>query len=350
MGNYAIIDMQYGSTGKGLIAGYMAATRGPDVGVSAFGPNAGHTYIDHTGTYIHTMLPMAVFSPQIEKILIGPGSVLDLEALKTEVSIFAARNKKHFKIYIHPNTPILQNHHKYEEEKFVAIGSTMKGTAACVIEKMLRSTAVGSRIIASQYHGAEPGLWFTVAGVDVVVCSHKQYQNTLMDASLIQVEGAQGHSLSIHGPFYPFCTSRDVSAHQLLADCAVPYGIDFKIVGTMRTYPIRVANRYASDGVEIGYSGSCYSDQREMEWDEIGVVAEKTTVTKLPRRLFSFSMDQILDAKKQNKVEEVFLNFCNYLTSQEMKVLLDRLADAGVHVDFLGYGPTKEDILPREFL
>ena len=37
---YMIIDLQYGSTGKGLLAGYLAETMQPDVLAAAWMPNA----------------------------------------------------------------------------------------------------------------------------------------------------------------------------------------------------------------------------------------------------------------------------------------------------------------------
>ena len=43
---YMILDLQFGSTGKGLLAGFLAKSRQPDVVITAWGPNAGHTYID----------------------------------------------------------------------------------------------------------------------------------------------------------------------------------------------------------------------------------------------------------------------------------------------------------------
>ena len=43
---YLICDMQYGSTGKGLLAGYLAMNHGPDTLMTAWGPNSGHTYVN----------------------------------------------------------------------------------------------------------------------------------------------------------------------------------------------------------------------------------------------------------------------------------------------------------------
>jgi len=53
-----ICDMQFGSTGKGLIAGYLAKRDEPDTLVSQWSANAGHTYIDSEGRkFVHCMIP-----------------------------------------------------------------------------------------------------------------------------------------------------------------------------------------------------------------------------------------------------------------------------------------------------
>ncbi len=72
-----IVDLQYGSTGKGLIAGYLAEKHGYDCVVNANMPNAGHTYIDDKGQkMVHKVLPNGIVSPSCDTVLIGPGSVL----------------------------------------------------------------------------------------------------------------------------------------------------------------------------------------------------------------------------------------------------------------------------------
>ncbi len=81
-----IVDMQFGSTGKGLIAGYLAKKHKYDVVVNANMPNAGHTFIDSTGNVmIHKVLPSGIVSPKIKYVLIGPGSVFRWGRLYDEV-------------------------------------------------------------------------------------------------------------------------------------------------------------------------------------------------------------------------------------------------------------------------
>jgi hypothetical protein len=117
-----------------------------------------------------------------------------------------------------------------------------------------------------------------------------------------------------------------------------------------RTYPIRVANRYDKDGNMVGWSGPAYPDQAEISFDAIGVGPEFTTVTKLPRRVFTFSTDQVKDAVRANGVGPIFLNFCNYPQGanglSDVGLLIQRLNnDLGLAtVALTGWGPTFNDV------
>jgi adenylosuccinate synthase len=123
-----------------------------------------------------------------------------------------------------------------------------------------------------------------------------------------------------------------------------------------RTYPIRVANRFDDKGKMIGWSGPHYPDQEEIRWEQIGVAPELTTVTKLPRRIFTFSEQQIREAVRANGNVQVFLNFCNYLQPAPIDFLCRDDADhvwpiiqsinriPGALVCWTGWGPKDSDI------
>ena len=74
-----IMDLQYGSTGKGLLAGVMAMRYNYDVVITSNMPNAGHTYVDREGVvYIHHVLGNGLVSPSIKNVCVGAGSVFSL--------------------------------------------------------------------------------------------------------------------------------------------------------------------------------------------------------------------------------------------------------------------------------
>ena len=59
----------------------------------------------------------------------------------------------------------------------------------------------------------------------------------------------------------------------------------------------------------VGYSGDGYPDQQELTWEEVGQTPEKTTVTKLTRRIFTLSKIQTAEAIRTCAPDEIFLNF-----------------------------------------
>lgn len=345
MKSYMIMDMQYGSTGKGLLAGYLAVNEEPDVVVTAWGPNAGHTYIDRDGrVFIHRMLANGIVSPRLAVVLIGPGSVIDLSVLYNELSqcadLLQGKN-----VIIHPHAAIVLPEHLEQEKKNVTIGSTMKGTGAAVVQRIGRDPKnmnVASAVVSEEWLESVREL-----GINIYV-DDERYRITLDQAELVQIEGAQGYSLSIYHGAYPYCTSRDVTPAQVMADCAIPFSMVPEVYGTLRTFPIRVSNRQVSEGVQYS-SGPCYVDQVELDWqNDLGMEPELTTVTKLPRRIFSFSDIQLRRAVHHCAPTKIFLNFANYLKStEELIALVDKIEEISQSdVAWIGIGPNHGDVVP----
>lgn len=315
-----IVDLQYGSTGKGLIAGYLAMKTQHDVVVNANMPNAGHTFIDAKGQkMVHKVLPNGIVSPRCKYALIGPGSVFDLGTLNKEMA--QAREFGYMEgvtVMIHPNAVPLMPHHKKDEEVLKSIGSTCQGSASAMVDKIRRSIKIDT--IARDTTYGHP-------------CTIEEYNNVIKNAHSILAEGAQGFSLGINEQFYPFCTSRDCSPARFMSDMAIPLPYLRKVIGTARTYPIRVG----------GTSGGHYPDQSETSWEELGLEPETTTVTGRTRRVFTFSKQQIEEAMYMFAPDEVFLNFVNYLDDS------DEFADIAAvfgakRLKYLGHGPAINDV------
>lgn len=369
-----IVDLQFGSTGKGQVAGALGRLWGADTAVCANGPNAGHTYRwleqsprsateteDTRLGIVRTVMPVTSILPTVRNILLGPGAVIDLAKLKGELlDCHGMLGGK--RLIIHPNAAVVLPHHVEAEKALVGIGSTMKGTAEANIEKMRRrDDAPVAKFVASLILD-EIGAAAAHAHLDVVI-SYEEYDRAIDGSDKMLVEGAQGHSLSMHSRFYPHTTSRAVSIAQMWSDCHLPFtpAGQLHIVGVCRTYPIRVANRFNDEGQQIGYSGDCYPDQREMKWEEIEREPELTTVTKLPRRLFSFSTQQIMEAVRFNAPSTIALTFCDYLCKEierpggpgegfnaAVASLIHRVeAAGGCPVNILSYGPLDTDMYSR---
>lgn len=331
---HVITDMQFGSCGKGLFAGYLARKLEPDTIVTAWAPNAGHTYIDENGgKYVNIALPSGIIAPGVKRVLLGPGSVINPSILYEELARYHGLLNTAPRVWIHEHAAVVDQRHRDAEGLYGAqIGSTMKGVGEAMCEKIRRQP--GSQIVAKDA--------FRGTALEELVVSVDDYNNFLDIGRMVLVEGAQGFSLGINQGFYPYCTSRDCTVNQLLSDCAIPLSwaddTEFTSYGVCRTFPIRVNNRGHS-------SGPGYPDQVELSWQEVGVEPELTTVTKLPRRVFSFSEEQIRQVVRMNGIDCVFLNFCNYL--QQNPTRLNMTIDViqkYAPVRWLGFGPQVNDI------
>jgi adenylosuccinate synthase len=323
--NKPIVDIifggQFGSESKRLFNEYYFNKTRPDAIISNFGPNSGG-FVSDGGKW-------ATFSFGASCIhMLSPGSIIDIDDFWDEYS----RLPVGAKVYIHENACIVLPVNKEQEKSLVSIGSTMKGTAAAVVQKMQRDLNYQN---IAKYHLGE----FAVSEGD--------WWDLMTSFNRIQLSVPQGQSLSLNHGFFPYCTSRNTSPQQALADAGIPIQWVDKVIACMRTFPIRVANRYNEAGEQIGFSGPCYNDQKEITWEEIGVTPELTSISKKVRRVFSFSREQYMHTCYTCGVTDVFLNFLNYLDEVNQVALIEKLSTMGPKISWAGYGPTVDDIMER---
>lgn len=345
-----VIDLQYGSTGKGLLAGWLAKRENYDAAVCSFATNAGHTYIDlNRGISMMTQqLPTAISAPSVKNVFLGPGALIHPRTLFEELQRYAGMMKGK-RLLIHPHAAIVEDYHADLEIEWgmTKMGSTAKGVGAAMIERIRRGTK-NPNTAASRLK--QLGGWKDLADAVVTV---EEYDYTLSQCESVIVEGAQGFSLSMYHGQYPYTTSRDVTPWQIAADCALPYSWApyIQVKGTLRTYPIRVSNR-------DGSSGPCYADQQEIAWEDIGLAPELTTVTKLPRRIFTFSQQQLSQALRHCGGywnTELFLNFANYVKHHDnLKALIKAIETPDIDrqnppkVAWLGFGADDHNVCTRD--
>lgn len=337
------IDMQWGSSGKGLLNGYLAIQNKPDTVFTANGPNSGHVFKFADGETIKLrQLPNGIISPNLRRVMFGPGAIIDLALLQTELDTHA-KYIENANIYIHENACIVTDECLVTEKlnHLSNIGSTQTGTGAAVMNKLARNSSVVS--VAKQMRGYIEKSMQPHGGIFVLDTT--EWICMLSEANVVQIEGAQGFGLSIHHGSWPHVTSRDCSPTQIMADCGVPISwyLGTDIYGVIRTYPIRVNNK-------TGSSGPCYPDQKEISFADIGQDTELTTTTNLPRRIFTFSERQFKDAYTICKPSHIFVNFMNYLPDMDTRMgfmfRMDNMIN-GMRCtsEYLyGYGPTVIDI------
>ncbi len=344
---YLIIDGQWGSCGKGLLAGYLARQRKPDLAVCNFGPNAGHTFIHGGHKIVTRQLPSAVVHGNTN-LLLGPGAVINPLVLLDEIGEHQCGHR----LMIHPNAAVVTKEDlDMEAEAMGSIASTKKGVGSAMARRLLR-VDMGHVRVASEHKDLRK-----------YVISHEDYRAEIDKAHLIQIESAQGLELSLtHGISYPYCTSRDITPEAILNDVGVPMRMLLETCVVLRTLPIRVGNEVSADGVIVGTSGPVFPDMREMTWDEVSKIAgqtieERTTVTNKVRRVFSWSWAQYSRMLWHFGPCNIMLNFMNYMgpevrSHSTLSILAaeflrecDSLAiDHGSKVQWLGFGPGEENV------
>lgn len=292
-----VVGGQYGSEGKGAITAYLADAK-QNIGHSVIavrvaGPNAGHTVIGRCppgcvemeamneaagerashGMDRHPwrlrQVPVAAVSNPDAQLMIGAGSEIEAEVLRSEIDeLDAAGYGASARLVVDNMATIIEEEHKHAEEDLARDGrSTGKGIGAARMARVMREAYT----VRQMPTGFVPGDRIDTA---------RYLQSMLRDPHAhILIEGTQGYGLGLHTQFYPYTTSSDCRAIDFLAmaglspwsDGFVAYA-DLSVWVVFRTRPIRIA----------GNSGPLNG---ETKWAEIGRPDEFTTVTKKVRRV-----------------------------------------------------------------
>jgi adenylosuccinate synthase len=350
----ALVGGQYGSEGKGLIAGHIAKDYDDHVRVGA--ANAGHTVytgynldrgsnITKMGIEKHVLqqIPCAAYANPSARLYIGPGALITPHIFLRELEELQAwRDARGLgPKYVHVDWRahvITEDQVRRESKTDLAerIGSTStiarEGIGVAAADRVLRTdncVQVASSDLAS--HGS-----ILVSDVPALLFAKDR----------ILLEGTQGTSLSNTTGDFPYVTSRNPTASGLAADAGIPPWRVNRVICVMRSFPIRVA----------GNSGPFFPDSREINWEDIGVnpESERTTVTKKVRRVATFSMEQLEQAVILNGPTEIALTFADYASpyvagstsaldvdvAEETAELIDAIEKhSGVPVRYVGTGP-----------
>lgn len=302
---YVVVGGQFGSEGKGAVAGRLAADlenrSHTVVGVRVGGPNAGHTVLghcpadcdeqDHQPTGTHPcgrhpwrlrQVPVSAVTAPLSDLVIAEGSEIDPDVLVHEVrQLDSAGYKVTERLLIDATTTVIEPHHRQAERLVLRdrIGSTAKGIGAARSARTLR----------------EAHLWGKVHSQYDLGCTYGTAR--MLDGQLrspngaVVIEGTQGYGLGQHAGYYPFCTSGDCRATDFLAQAGVglwPWrGSRIRVLVCMRPYPIRVA----------GSSGPL---KGETSWETLGLPQELTTVTQKVRRVGRWDAELAAEAFKAN--------------------------------------------------
>lgn len=338
-GAHVLVDGQFGSTGKGLLAGLIAELHAGNINVvtTNAGPNSGHTaYLDGQKVMTQQVPVASVF---LEKLghraltYLNGGAIIDPVQLAYEVNTWL----DHHNVVIHPCAAMIgEAERKGDQINVASVAGTGKGIGPALIRKLTR---VPEAVARGEYMPMLP----VGMGEDF---SFDRFWDWSKDR--VFVETAQGFSLGLNSArFYPYTTTRECTVMQAIADARIPAQMVKKVVASFRTYPIRVGN------TDTGYSGDGYHDQREIRWEDIDQSPELTTVTKRVRRLFTWSRVQFRECVAANRPDAIFLNFCNYMSTESLLELIqdiqwdyDAVMGRAPEDFILGFGPNSSDCMP----
>ena len=326
-----VIDGQFGSTGKGLLASAIANCNHVDIAIGRLSPNAGHTFYIDNKKYVTKMLPVAGIMQRRSTIYLSAGSVIDVDILLKELKEFDIDEDR---VIIHPRAAIVTAEDKELESKkdgVKKIASTQSGSGSARASKIMRKNPLAAKDKRLEH-----------------MISHDYILKDILENDLCcLVETGQGFDLGLNfGLDYPHCTSIDVIPSSILADIGMHPTDLGNTAMCVRTYPIRVGNIVENNEV-IGYSGDVYPDSKELTWEELNQIPELTTVTKRIRRIFTFSIIQYKRALFYIRPDLVFLNFINYCKLPD--VAYEDWFKKMVNVrkpEFVGKGPNIEDVIP----
>lgn len=359
-----VIGGQYGSEAKGKHIQDLCHSR-PEISavVRTGAPNAGHSmaiWPDNTAEVILNEMPNADYvamqiipcgftAENVKDLYVAAGAQVILPMLEKEYS--TVRKHSEARVYV-DKAAMVQTEADGDTEKEQGmsnkVGSTSKGCGAALARRIGRRDAdykcyedlFGGSTTSAEKQKSPPCM-------DVTSMLHET-KGTLL------VEGTQGCGLSLyHCGCYPYCTSRDTSAANWLAEAGLsPMQVD-EIHMVCRTYPIRVAGNSGPMEGELDWSfffkkaglderiiddflyvKNMYEEQsidarilvREVcttmanqhgeSWLPFKEVIEFTTVTKLPRRIGMFDFDMFERQVMINRPTHVALEFCNYVTAE----------------------------------
>lgn len=380
-----ILDQAWGSSGKGKTSAWLADHFGVTAVSSSNFPNAGHTASFEDGTkFIAKAIPTAAILKKVKGVgidcFISPGSGFDPSQLSREW-----RECGFPRLFIHSRASLVGHEHKAREqagmESTKHIASTMQGSAAAMVDKILRKSDV--RLAESFWGDLDTKHMDETLGDEIMdrlrILTALEFRTTtrnmIKSGQTWLHEGSQGYALSIdHGSHYPHCTSRNCTLQAAMDHMAVPPSMVGDVYLNLRTYPIRVGN-VVEDGKQVGFSGDFYPDCEELTWEDVAsrsgmpyAVAkelaerERTTVTKRIRRVATFSMDGLRDAAAVNGATKLVVNFAQYLNwkdaglkggkeafsklSRETRKFVDEVQEAsGVPVALVGTGALHEEMI-----
>jgi adenylosuccinate synthase len=268
----ALIGAQWGDEGKGHLVDLLAGKARLVVRYSG-GANAGHTVVNHLGTFKLHLVPSGIFDPATVNV-IGPGVVVNPEVLLNEIRDLEARGVATAKLFVSERAHVIMPYHilldqlQEEARGEGRIGTTGRGIGPAFADKMSRSgirmadllheETLLNRLrvvldeknrLLTKIYGAKPislhdtYLRFLEFGrqlADHVTDVHPIINRAIDKDLPVLLEGAQGALLDVDHGTYPYVTSSPPGSAGACQGAGIGPTRLNAVIGVLKAYTTRV--------------------------------------------------------------------------------------------------------------
>lgn len=275
MGAYALIGAQWGDEGKGKVVDYLAS-KAQWVARYAGGNNAGHTVMNHGGTFSLHLVPSGIFQQDVSCV-IGNGVVVNPEVLLEEIKGLSERGVDVSRIYLSERAHLIMPYHiqiDALEEKArgrASLGTTGTGVGPAYVDKASRTGIRAgdllyledellprlervvqdkSRILTKLYDQPPLSLQEILEQCarwreglkDMLRPTSFLMQQAIEQGETIIMEGAQGTLLDLDHGTYPYVTSSSASVGGAAAGLGIHPRSISGVIGVFKAYCTRVGS------------------------------------------------------------------------------------------------------------
>ena len=304
----ALIGAQWGDEGKGHLVDLLASKARLVVRYGG-GNNAGHTVVNHLGTFKLHLVPSGIFDPSTVNV-IGPGVVIDPEVLLGEIKELETRGVTTAKLFISERAHVIMPYHimldQLQESSRGAgkIGTTGRGIGPAYADKMSR---VGIRVadllheetllnrlrgvleeknrLLTRIYNAKPlslhDIYLRYLDLGHQLSEHIANVHPIIHRAVekdfpVLLEGAQGALLDVDHGTYPYVTSSPPGSAGACQGAGIgPTQIN-SVLGVLKAYTTRVGE--GPFPTEIEGDEATVLRQIGTPWAEVG-----TTTGRLRR-------------------------------------------------------------------
>lgn len=326
-----VVGGQYGSESKGKVAlEIVRRSAAVKAIVRVGGTNSGHIAVDKNGVKrTLRQLPAGCIDGGV-KVILPPGSYINPNILLKEIEELQLTPED---LIVSPMANVITPEHiAWENDQMLnqQIGSTQSGTGASVLAALPGAIHLGLVPVKA---------WEVPKLYPYIRHDTTTYMRQLLDKNhRIIIEGTQGFGLCLtHGGHWPMATSRGTTAGHFLSEAGLACSDVDDVTMVIRCHPIRVA----------GNSGPL---PNEIDWEDLKVKPEFTTVTQRMRRVAEFDAEIVIRAIAINQPTRIVLNHLDYIdpevtsgsiSDKARNFVEDIEAKIGQRIDWVGISPER---------